>query len=516
MLAIFIIALREGLEAALIVGIIAAFLTRNRQSLRPMWIGVVAAVVISIGVGVGLKLVELALPQAAQEGMETVIGLIAVAFVLTMIVWMSGHGRGLKAGVEADVQEAMSQGAGRALALVAFLAVLKEGFESAVFMLATLSAATGAAGAATGAVLGYLASVGLGYGIYRGGVKLNLGKFFRWSSVFLVLVAGGLLVSALGTAHEAGWLNGGQQQVADLSWLVAPGSVQGALLTGVLGIPARPVLVQVVAWVAFVVPVGLFAWWPRDRRPGPRAAASLRWGLAALLTLGAGALALAVQTPAIARADEAPLASGGQVRLEGTTLVTPTGQVTLSDAGTEPHAGVTAQHWTAQTSPAASLPDQLSVNQLLSLAGGRLPVGVDPAVATGPFQAAWDTVNSIDVWTAKGALLDARATRRVVVTVSGGGLAGPRTVTVDDPSSVIPSASSADDGWRVADAHVSRVAQQAGTLAQRTADFVLWGRLVPLILIIAALALAGTQLRNRGTQRPTTPTTTTARSAAHV
>lgn len=150
MLATFIIGLREGLEAALIVGIIAAFLRRNGRSLTPMLLGVGAAIVLSIGVGVTLKLIEQSLPQAAQEGMEAVIGLVAVVFVTTMVVWMSGHARGLKGDLEASATAALSSGSSGAMVLMAFLAVLKEGFETAVFLLATFSASSNAALAAAG------------------------------------------------------------------------------------------------------------------------------------------------------------------------------------------------------------------------------------------------------------------------------------------------------------------------------------------------------------------------------
>ncbi|MEZ5202481.1 MAG: FTR1 family protein [Micropruina glycogenica] len=156
MLATFIIGLREGLEAALIVGIIAAFLRRNGRSLTPMLIGVGAAVLLSLAVGIGLKLVEQSLPQAAQEGMEAIIGVVAIVFVTGMILWMTTNARGLKRDLEAHATEALGEGTSRALVLMAFLAVLKEGFETSVFLLATFSASTNAGLAATGAALGIL------------------------------------------------------------------------------------------------------------------------------------------------------------------------------------------------------------------------------------------------------------------------------------------------------------------------------------------------------------------------
>jgi len=257
MLATFVIGLREGLEAALIVGIIAAFLRNSGKSLVPMWIGVTLAVALSIGVGVTLELVERALPQAEQEALETVIGVIAIAFVTGMIFWMHGHARDMKRQIEARASAAIGQAGTAALAGMAFLAVLREGFETAVFLLATFSAAQSAGLAAAGALLGLLVAVAIGWGIYAGGVRFNLRRFFASTGGFLILVAAGLVVSALRTAHEAGWINGGQQTTIDLSWLVAPGSVRSALITGVLGIPADPRLIELIGWFAYLMFAGL-------------------------------------------------------------------------------------------------------------------------------------------------------------------------------------------------------------------------------------------------------------------
>ncbi len=194
MLATFIIGLREGLEAALIVGILAAFLRRNGMSLGPMWLGVTLAIVLSIAVGVGLALLEQTLPQAGQEALETVIGVVAVFFVTCMITWMSVHARTLKVELEAGAAAAMSRPGAYALTAMAFLAVLREGFETSVFLLATFSASQSAGLAAAGAIMGLLLSLVIGWGIYVGGVKINLSRFFRITSGFLILVAAGLVI----------------------------------------------------------------------------------------------------------------------------------------------------------------------------------------------------------------------------------------------------------------------------------------------------------------------------------
>src|SRR5581483_2959880 len=146
-----------------------------------------------------------------------------------MVVWMKRHSRELRGQLEGLAADAVAAGpgrVGRAMVVMAFLAVLREGFETVVFLLAAFAEPGSGTSAGVGAALGIVVAVVLGYGIYRGGVHLNLSKFFRVTGLVLVLVAAGLVVNALHTAHEAGWLAAGQGDTVDLSWLVRPGSVQ--------------------------------------------------------------------------------------------------------------------------------------------------------------------------------------------------------------------------------------------------------------------------------------------------
>jgi high-affinity iron transporter len=269
----FVIGLREGLEAALIVGIIAAFLGQEgrRDALRQVWIGTAAAVLICIGIGVGLQAISADLPQRGQEGLETVVGAFAVAMVTYMIIFMRRHARHLKSDLQGAAASALASGSTRALVLMAFLAVLREGFETAVFLLATFHASGDATTSWLGAVIGILLAVGIGYGIYRGGVKLNLARFFRITGLVLVVVAAGLVMTAFHTANEAGWLSIGQAQAFDLSWLVRPGTPVSSLLTGVLGIQPFPVRIEVIAWLAYLVPMLVIVAWPARRRPSAAA-----------------------------------------------------------------------------------------------------------------------------------------------------------------------------------------------------------------------------------------------------
>ena len=186
----FVIALREGLEASLIVGIVAAFLVREgrRDARRWMWAGVAIAVVLCTGIAVLLRVVGQELPQQQQEGLETIVGLIAVAMITYMIVWMRRHSKGLRAALEGHAAEALAAGSTVALVGMAFLAVLREGLETSVFMLAAFQDATDTTAAGAGAVIGLVAAIALGLALYSGGVRINLSRFFRITGFVLVLV----------------------------------------------------------------------------------------------------------------------------------------------------------------------------------------------------------------------------------------------------------------------------------------------------------------------------------------
>lgn len=267
MIPTFVIGLREGVEASLIVGIVAAFLNHqgNRKALRYVWVGVGIAVALCMAVGVALQVIDEQLPQRQQEQLETVVGLCAVGIVTFMIFWMRRHAAGLRKDLEESAADAMRTGSVIGLVAMAFFAVLREGLETAVFLLAAFQSADNSLTAGLGALLGILVAVAIGTAIYRGGVKLNLERFFRITAVFLVLVAAGLLASAAHTAHEAGWLNSLQGQAFDLSWLVVPGTVTSSLLTGMLGLQPRPVDVEVLVYVLYAIPMLAFVLWPRRR-----------------------------------------------------------------------------------------------------------------------------------------------------------------------------------------------------------------------------------------------------------
>lgn len=272
MLPTFVIGLREGVEASLIVGIVAAFLNQQgrRDALRQMWIGVGLAIALCVGVGIALEALEAQLPQRQQEALETVVALIAVAMVTYMIAFMRRHARNIKTELQDRAGAALAAGSAMSLVAMAFLAVLREGFETSVFLLAQFQASSNPARtssdtvmAAGGAVLGLALAVVIGWLIYRGGMRINLARFFTATGMVLVLVAAGLLAFAAHTAHEATWLNIGQGQFADLSSVVRPGTIAAALLTGVLGIQPKPTWSEAIAWLVYLVPVGALVLWPQ-------------------------------------------------------------------------------------------------------------------------------------------------------------------------------------------------------------------------------------------------------------
>src|SRR3954468_13355079 len=286
----FVIGLREGVEAALIVGIIAGFLGQEgrRDALRPMWLGVAAAIAICLAVGALLELLDEELPQRQQEGLETVVGIAAIGIVSFMIVWMRRHARGLSGRLRENARSALASGSTAALVAMAFFAVIREGLETVVFLLAVfqnadepvtagggapLGAAGGvgvgfapSSGGGAGALRGIACAIAIGFAIYSGGVRINLARFFRITGFVLVLVAAGLVATSLHTAHEAGWLDAGQGQALDLTWLVVPGSWTSALLTGMLGWQPQPTHVELIGYLVFLIPAAVYVLWaPRAR-----------------------------------------------------------------------------------------------------------------------------------------------------------------------------------------------------------------------------------------------------------
>ena len=268
MLIAFLIMLREGIEAALIVGIVAGFLKQSGHSrLMPkVWLGVALAALMCLGIGYGIHSATGEIPQKEQEFVVGVIGLVAVAMLTYMILWMKKAARSMKQQLQDSVQTALNRGNGQGWALVgmAFLAVAREGLESVFFLLAVFQQSP-TWSMPIGAVLGLLAAVVIGALIYQGGMRLNLAKFFRWTGAFLIVVAAGLVAGSLRALHEAGVWNHLQEVVFDSSKYLHEDSPLGVLLGGFFGYTDHPTQGEVLAWLLYLVPVMI--WFLHGSKP---------------------------------------------------------------------------------------------------------------------------------------------------------------------------------------------------------------------------------------------------------
>ena len=259
MLANFLIGLREGLEAALVVSILVAYLVKTgRRALLPrVWAGVGIAVVVSLAFGAVLTFGPKGLTFEAQELIGGGLSIVAVGFVTWMIFWMATAARGLSGQLRGQIDRAAE--AGRwSLTVVALLAVGREGLETALFLwAATQAAARDTAGTATplvGAAIGIAVAVVLGYLLYRGAVRINLTRFFTWTGAFLIVVAGGVLAYGVHDLQEARFLPGLGTLAFDVSHVIPPTSWYGTLLKGVFNFSPATTVLEAVAWVLYVVP----------------------------------------------------------------------------------------------------------------------------------------------------------------------------------------------------------------------------------------------------------------------
>jgi high-affinity iron transporter len=250
----FLIGLREGLEAAIVVGILVAYVIRTggRHLLRPIWTGVTIAVLASIGVGAMLTFTSRSLSFEAQETFGGVMSIIAVAFVTTMVFWMRRQARYLKSALHHKVDAALAGGA-LALALMAFLAVGREGLETALFLWAAQSTGSGAS-PLVGAVLGLLTAVGAGWLLYKGSVRIDLARFFRITGAGLIVVAAGVLAYAMHDLWEAGLIDVLSSKAFDVSSTMPPSSWYATLLRGIFNFRPDMTWLEVVAWTVYLVP----------------------------------------------------------------------------------------------------------------------------------------------------------------------------------------------------------------------------------------------------------------------
>ena len=279
MFANYLIGLREGLEAALVVSILVAYLVKSdRRHLLPrIWGGVALAVAVSLAFGALLTFGPRGLTFEAQELIGGVLSIVAVAFVTWMIFWMARAARSMSGELRGAIDRA-ADGGRWSLALVAVLAVGREGLETALFLWAATQAGTReAAGAVTptwqpllGAALGILTAVALGYLLYRGAISINLSRFFTWTGGFLILVAAGVLSYGVHDLQEARFLPGLDTIAFDVSNVIDPGTWYATLLKGVFNFSPVTTVLEAVAWVAYAVPVMVLFLVGVRRRSAPR------------------------------------------------------------------------------------------------------------------------------------------------------------------------------------------------------------------------------------------------------
>jgi high-affinity iron transporter len=271
-----LIGLREGLEAALVVSILVAFLVRtDRRSVLPkVWLGVAIAIAVSIGVTLALTLTRQALTFEAQETFGGVLSIIAVGFVTWMIFWMRRVARSISSELRGRLESAIQMGS-TAVVVMAALAVGREGLETAVFFFAAAQAAGETTEPLIGFLLGIAVSIVLAYLIYRGAVSLNMGKFFTVTGILLVFVAAGILAYGVHDLQEAGILPGLTTLAFDVSAAVPPDSWYGTLLKGIFNFSPQTTVVEAVVWVAYVaVVLTLFLLPQRSPRAAPVASPS--------------------------------------------------------------------------------------------------------------------------------------------------------------------------------------------------------------------------------------------------
>ncbi len=256
MVSTFIIALREGLEAALIVGILVAYIIKSdrRHLLTPLWSGVAGAVVSSIGLGFILSQTSGGLSEKANALFAGTTSFLAVALVTWMVFWMKRSARFLKSELQGKVDSALLTGP-LALAGAAFFAVIREGLETALFLYSNFKTVSDTRSSAIGLVIGFGVAIALGYAIFKSSIKLNLSKFFRYTGIALIIVAAGVLSYGVHEFQELGWLPGADAFAWDVTSVIAKESILGATLGGTIGFDTTTSWLQLVIWAIFLVGV---------------------------------------------------------------------------------------------------------------------------------------------------------------------------------------------------------------------------------------------------------------------
>ncbi|MEV8636906.1 iron uptake transporter permease EfeU [Streptosporangium sp. NPDC051023] len=268
MFASYLIGLREGLEATLVVSVLVAFLVKSdrKDRLPQVWAGVGAAVALSVGFGALLTFTAAHLNHGQQEMFDAVTSLLATVFVTWMIFWMRRAARSLSGELRAKLTDAIQMGT-IAVVVMAFLAVAREGLETALLFFASVQGATTSSSPLIGISLGILTSIALGWGLYRSALRVNLTKFFTWTGLLLILVAAGIFKYGVHDLQEANILPGLSNYAFDISSVMPADSWYGTLMSGMFNITPQPSVLETAAWVLYAVPTLFFFLRPQRKRP---------------------------------------------------------------------------------------------------------------------------------------------------------------------------------------------------------------------------------------------------------
>ncbi len=253
MFSTFIIALREGLEASLIVGILLAYLHKSeRKSLRgALWTGVTLAVALSLGLGAFLTFTSHELPKHGEEVFAGTLAVVAVALVTAMVFWMKRTARNMRTELEGKASQAAHLGT-LAMIATAFVAVAREGLETALFLYTNFATVKTSRGPGIGLILGLGAAIALGFLIYRRTISINLGKFFKVTGIALIVVAAGVLANGIGDLQGAGWIPGSGARAWNIESWLSPDSLIASALAGSIGFSSVMTWLQVATWAAYI------------------------------------------------------------------------------------------------------------------------------------------------------------------------------------------------------------------------------------------------------------------------
>jgi high-affinity iron transporter len=270
-LAAFVVLLREGLEASLLVAIVLAYLTQigHDKQRRQVWYGVGAAIAVSLVLGGFLFATVGELAGPAEKIFESCALFLAVGFLTYMVLWMRRESRALAGNIRREVDSAVGRGGGIALALLVFIMVLREGIETSLFVFGIARASTPLQ-TTIGAAAGILAAIGLGYAVYALGTRINLGAFFKYTGAFLIIVAAGLLAQGIVGIQEAGLVPAFFYPLWDVSEMPVLGATSafGQFLGILVGWDPRPDLLEFSVWLIYLLAVGYAFFRPQESAAG--------------------------------------------------------------------------------------------------------------------------------------------------------------------------------------------------------------------------------------------------------